>query len=168
MTTGAQLERDIAAAARTSHHVLPELDALLLQISGRLQSGNVQAAKELQLVLFIGVGDRGGTGAARAADDRRQAAPRCEPARGSTANRGYIPHRQGRFVPARPKSDHRHDLLDRIGIAVSAARHRGTFLRDSAQEHRVAKDTRYGLEIRHGPLVGADQREAGQIDQSSR
>ncbi len=52
---GRQLERDIAAAARTSHHVLPELDALLLQISARLQSGNVQAAKELQLVLFMGL-----------------------------------------------------------------------------------------------------------------
>ncbi len=52
---GRQLERDIAAAARTSHHVLPELDALLLQISARLQSSNVQAAKELQLVLFMGL-----------------------------------------------------------------------------------------------------------------
>jgi two-component system chemotaxis sensor kinase CheA len=52
---GRQLERDIAAAARTSHHVLPELESLLSQISARLQSGNVQAAKELQLVLFMGL-----------------------------------------------------------------------------------------------------------------
>jgi two-component system chemotaxis sensor kinase CheA len=52
---GRQLERDIAAAARTGHHLLPELDTLLSQISARLQSSNVQAAKELQLVLFMGL-----------------------------------------------------------------------------------------------------------------
>ncbi len=138
---GRQLERDIAAAARTSHHVLPELDDLLSQISARLQSGNVQAAKELQLVLFMGLLIAAVLVLLVTADDQCQAAPGCEPARGPPADHGYFAHRQGRIVPARPESRHRHGLSRAHWKPCSSASDfAGLPFENSAQEHRVGKD----------------------------
>ena len=57
---GRELERDFTAAIRTSRHVLPELDARAIAVSGELQAGNAQAAKQLQLVMLLGLLIAGG------------------------------------------------------------------------------------------------------------
>jgi len=53
--SGRQLEREVAAAIRTSHHALPLLDSELLAVSGDLQTTNARAAKELRLVMLAGL-----------------------------------------------------------------------------------------------------------------
>jgi len=53
--SGRQLERDVAAAIRTSHHALPLLDSELLAITGDLQTTNARAARELRLVMLVGL-----------------------------------------------------------------------------------------------------------------
>jgi len=52
---GRELERDLTAAIRTSRHSLPELDAQLAAVGGELQAGNGRAARQLQLVMLLGV-----------------------------------------------------------------------------------------------------------------
>jgi len=53
--SGRQLDRDVAAAVRTSRHALPLLDAELVAITGDLQTTNARAAKELRLVMLVGL-----------------------------------------------------------------------------------------------------------------
>jgi two-component system, chemotaxis family, sensor kinase CheA len=53
--SGRQLEREVAAAIRTSHHALPLLDSELLAVTGDLQTTNARAAKELRLVMLAGL-----------------------------------------------------------------------------------------------------------------
>ena len=53
--SGRQLEREVAAAIRTSHHALPLLDSELLAVSGDLQTTNARAAKELRRVMLAGL-----------------------------------------------------------------------------------------------------------------
>jgi two-component system, chemotaxis family, sensor kinase CheA len=53
--SGRQLERDIAAAIRTSRHALPLLDTELTAIGNEVHTSNAQAAKQLQLVLVMGL-----------------------------------------------------------------------------------------------------------------
>lgn len=52
---GRELERNLTAAIRTSRHSLPELDAQLGAAGSELQAGNGRAAKQLQLVMLLGV-----------------------------------------------------------------------------------------------------------------
>ena len=52
---GRELERNLTAAIRTSRHSLPELDAQLGAVGSELQAGNGRAAKQLQLVMLLGV-----------------------------------------------------------------------------------------------------------------
>jgi HPt (histidine-containing phosphotransfer) domain-containing protein len=52
---GRELERNLTAAIRTSRHSLPELDAQLGALGSELQAGNGRAAKQLQLVMLLGV-----------------------------------------------------------------------------------------------------------------
>jgi two-component system, chemotaxis family, sensor kinase CheA len=52
---GRELERDLTAAIRTSRHSLPELDAQLAAVGSELQAGNGRAAKQLRLVMLLGV-----------------------------------------------------------------------------------------------------------------
>src|SRR5258706_7134307 len=53
--SGRQLDRDVGAAARTSRHALPLLDSELVAITGDLQTTNARAAKELRLVMLVGL-----------------------------------------------------------------------------------------------------------------
>jgi two-component system, chemotaxis family, sensor kinase CheA len=53
--SGRQLDRDVAAAVRASHHALPLLDSELLAITSDLQTTNARAARELRLVLLVGL-----------------------------------------------------------------------------------------------------------------
>ena len=53
--SGRQLEREVAAAIRTTHHALPLLDSELLAVTGDLQTTNARAAKELRLVMLAGL-----------------------------------------------------------------------------------------------------------------
>jgi HPt (histidine-containing phosphotransfer) domain-containing protein/PAS domain-containing protein len=52
---GRELERNITAAIRASRHSVPELDAQLGAVGSELQAGNGRAAKQLQLVMLMGV-----------------------------------------------------------------------------------------------------------------
>ena len=52
---GHDLERDLTAAIRTSRHLLPQLDAELGAVSAELQAGNARAARQLQIVMLIGL-----------------------------------------------------------------------------------------------------------------
>src|SRR5450631_966100 len=53
--SGRQLDQDVAAAIRTSRHALPPLDAELVAITGDLQTTNARAARELRLVMLVGL-----------------------------------------------------------------------------------------------------------------
>ena len=52
---GRELERDLTAAIRTSRHLLPQLDAELGAVGGELQASNTRAAKQLQIVMLLGL-----------------------------------------------------------------------------------------------------------------
>jgi HPt (histidine-containing phosphotransfer) domain-containing protein/PAS domain-containing protein len=52
---GRQLEHDVSAAIRISRHALPDLEGELGNIGAELQAGNAHAAKQLQLVMLIGL-----------------------------------------------------------------------------------------------------------------
>jgi two-component system chemotaxis sensor kinase CheA len=52
---GQELERNLTAAIRTSRHTLPELDAELGEVGSELQADNARAAKQLQLVMLVGL-----------------------------------------------------------------------------------------------------------------
>jgi two-component system chemotaxis sensor kinase CheA len=53
--SGRQLERDVAAAQRTSHHTLPLLDSEFTSIAAELQATNLRSATELRLVMLSGL-----------------------------------------------------------------------------------------------------------------
>ena len=52
---GRQLERDLTAGIRISRHTLPEIEGELSTIGGQLQAGNARAAKQLQIVMLMGL-----------------------------------------------------------------------------------------------------------------
>jgi two-component system chemotaxis sensor kinase CheA len=52
---GRQLEHDVTAAIRVSRHALPELETEISTIGADLQAGNARAAKQLQLVMVLGL-----------------------------------------------------------------------------------------------------------------
>jgi two-component system, chemotaxis family, sensor kinase CheA len=53
--SGRELERDVAAALRTSRHTLPLLDSEFTSIAAELQSTNLRSATELRLVMLSGL-----------------------------------------------------------------------------------------------------------------
>jgi len=53
--SGRQLERDVGAALRTSHHTLPLLDSEFTSIAAELQATNLRSATELRLVMLSGL-----------------------------------------------------------------------------------------------------------------
>src|SRR3984957_15687146 len=53
--SGRQLEQYVAAAIRTSRHALPLLDAELVAVTADLQTTNARAARELRLVMLVGL-----------------------------------------------------------------------------------------------------------------
>jgi two-component system, chemotaxis family, sensor kinase CheA len=53
--SGRELERDVTAALRASHRVLPQLDAEFSAIADELQSTNVRSATQLRLVMVSGL-----------------------------------------------------------------------------------------------------------------
>src|SRR5271156_2932175 len=53
--SGRELDRDVNAALRTSHHVLPALDSELNAIAGELQTTNLRSATQLRLVMLSGM-----------------------------------------------------------------------------------------------------------------
>ncbi len=53
--SGRQLEQYVAAGIRTSHHALPLLDAELVAVTADLQTTNARAARELRLVMLVGL-----------------------------------------------------------------------------------------------------------------
>jgi HPt (histidine-containing phosphotransfer) domain-containing protein/PAS domain-containing protein len=53
--SGRQLERDVGAALRTSHHTLPLLDSEFTTIAAELQATNLRSATELRLVMLSGL-----------------------------------------------------------------------------------------------------------------
>ena len=52
---GRLLEHDVTAAIRVSRHALPELEGELSAIGGELQAGNAREAKQLQVVMVLGL-----------------------------------------------------------------------------------------------------------------
>jgi two-component system, chemotaxis family, sensor kinase CheA len=53
--SGRQLERDVNAALRTSHHALPLLDNEFSSIAAELQATNLRSATELRMVMLTGL-----------------------------------------------------------------------------------------------------------------
>src|SRR3984885_14159024 len=53
--SGRQLERDVGAALRPSHHPLPLLDSEFTSIAAELQATNLRSATELRLVMLSGL-----------------------------------------------------------------------------------------------------------------
>ncbi len=53
--SGRELEREVTAALRASHHVLPQLDAEFSAIVDELQSTNVRSATQLRMVMISGL-----------------------------------------------------------------------------------------------------------------
>jgi HPt (histidine-containing phosphotransfer) domain-containing protein/PAS domain-containing protein len=53
--SGRELERDVNAALRTSHHTLPLLDGEFNAIAAELQTTNLRSATELKLVMISGL-----------------------------------------------------------------------------------------------------------------
>jgi two-component system, chemotaxis family, sensor kinase CheA len=53
--SGRQLEQYVAAAIRTSRHALPLLDSELVAVTADLQTTNARAARELRLVMLVGL-----------------------------------------------------------------------------------------------------------------
>jgi two-component system chemotaxis sensor kinase CheA len=53
--TGRQLEHDLTTAIRISRHSLPELESELTAVGAELQAGSARAARQLQLVMLMGL-----------------------------------------------------------------------------------------------------------------
>jgi len=53
--TGRQLEHDLTTAIRISRHALPELESELTTVGAQLQAGNARAARQLQIVMLMGL-----------------------------------------------------------------------------------------------------------------
>jgi HPt (histidine-containing phosphotransfer) domain-containing protein len=53
--TGRQLEHDLTTAIRISRHSLPELESELSNVGAELQAGSARAARQLQLVMLMGL-----------------------------------------------------------------------------------------------------------------
>jgi two-component system chemotaxis sensor kinase CheA len=53
--TGRQLEHDLATAIRISRHSLPELESELSNVGAELQAGSARAARQLQVVMLMGL-----------------------------------------------------------------------------------------------------------------
>jgi two-component system, chemotaxis family, sensor kinase CheA len=53
--TGRQLEHDLTTAIRISRHSLPELESELSNVGAGLQAGSARAARQLQLVMLMGL-----------------------------------------------------------------------------------------------------------------
>ena len=53
--TGRQLEHDLTTAIRISRHSLPELESELTAVGAQLQAGNARAARQLQIVMLMGL-----------------------------------------------------------------------------------------------------------------
>ena len=119
---GRQLEHDLTAAIRISRHSLPELETELTTVGAQLQAGNARAARQLQVVMLDGPADRRVPGAPHrgAAQCTKQAGGEAQG--GAPADRGHSAHREGRSVPARRESGHRHGLLGRARECCSSAR----------------------------------------------
>jgi two-component system chemotaxis sensor kinase CheA len=53
--TGRQLEHDLTTAIRISRHSLPELESELSNVGAELQAGSARAARQLQVVMLMGL-----------------------------------------------------------------------------------------------------------------
>jgi signal transduction histidine kinase len=53
--TGRQLEHDLTTAIRISRHSLPELESELTAVGAELQAGSARAARQLQIVMLMGL-----------------------------------------------------------------------------------------------------------------
>ena len=53
--TGRQLEHDLTTAIRISRHSLPELESDLSNVGAELQAGSARAARQLQVVMLMGL-----------------------------------------------------------------------------------------------------------------
>jgi two-component system, chemotaxis family, sensor kinase CheA len=53
--TGRQLEHDLTTAIRISRHSLPELESELTAVGAQLQAGSARAARQLQIVMLMGL-----------------------------------------------------------------------------------------------------------------
>src|SRR5271156_127219 len=53
--TGRQLEHDLTTAIRISRHSLPELESELTAVGAQLQAGSARAARQLQIVMLLGL-----------------------------------------------------------------------------------------------------------------
>jgi two-component system, chemotaxis family, sensor kinase CheA len=53
--TGRQLEHDLTTAIRISRHSLPELESELSTVGAQLQAGSARAARQLQVVMLMGL-----------------------------------------------------------------------------------------------------------------
>ena len=53
--TGRQLEHDLTTAIRISRHSLPELESELTAVGAQLQAGSARAARQLQIVMLVGL-----------------------------------------------------------------------------------------------------------------
>jgi two-component system, chemotaxis family, sensor kinase CheA len=53
--TGRQLEHDLTTAIRISRHSLPELESELTAVGAELQAGSARAARQLQVVMLMGL-----------------------------------------------------------------------------------------------------------------
>src|SRR5580693_7768450 len=53
--TGRQLEHDLTTAIRISRHSLPDLETELTAVGAQLQAGSARAARQLQVVMLVGL-----------------------------------------------------------------------------------------------------------------
>jgi len=146
--SGRQLDRDVAAAIRTSHHALPLLESELVAITGELQTTNARVAKQLRLVMLVGLAIAGLLVVLITVllNARRRLDGNLQLARQQTTDI-LRTVKDGLF------------LLDQnlnIGTAYSAALET-LFQRTDFGGLAFRENTGHRLEIRRDPLVGADQ-----------
>ena len=120
--SGRQLERDVSAALRTSHHTLPLLDSEFNCHRGRAPGDQPAFGDRAAAGNALGPGHRSRPRRARVRHARRSATAGKQPAPGAAADHRHSAHGQGRAIPAGSASDHRLGLFRRAWKRCSSAR----------------------------------------------
>ena len=137
---GGSSSTTLTTAIRISRHSLPELESELTAVGAQLQAGSARAARQLQVVMLDGPFDRRGAGAAHRAAAQRTQQAGGQAQGGAPTDGGHSAHGEGRPVPARRASRHRHGVLERARVAVPAQGSGRPRIRGSAEGHRLGED----------------------------
>ncbi len=164
---GRALMGEVNAAVRAARHHMPAIDAELAAIGSQLQAQNAHSALQLRIVMLAGLliatvlvlavtmllGAR-----ARQSHSLREARQQTEDILRTVKDGLFLLDRNMAIGPT--YSAALEKLFQRKDFA-------GTQIRATAARHRLRADFDDRREIRVDPLVGAHEREFGQVDQSA-